>query len=709
MGGRGTVLGISMSSHDRAAALIRDGRVVAAVCEERLDRRKKSQGFYANGGGSLVLPPMAAVTDVLRAGGVGLREIELVVCGRSITTCRDALLAYLPVPPDRVMEPPLPGHHLAHAYSAYATSPFDECDVLVIDEQGSWPTDGTFEQASWFSGADGPLRVGPRSMGTPTRLSLGMFFDVFATITGLAEAGLPAGGKLMALAAHGTPRTDWPRLVLLADSGEVTIDLDRIDSFLEGDAKVRTADGYAGWTPARIEDLRLKYEPTHWNTTLAADLAYKAQSELEAALLHMVAAGHAASGRDHLAYAGGVALNCTANARLLESGYRDVYVHPAATDDGCAIGLAAYGWIEVLGHKRSPVRRFSPYLGRRHDLAEVDAALDEYGLTPHACPVDVDRVADLVAAGRIVCWFAGRSEWGPRALGARSILADPTRPGIHGTLNATVKYREPFRPFGISVAEMDADTALELAGVPAALGPYMLSVAQVRDQRLAACCHRDGTLRYQVVDRSTPEYHALLLAMKERIGIAAVLNTSFNTLGEPLVETPADAVRQFLLCGADALYIEGRLVDLRALPSGVATSAAERAWRVSRLDPLSLALQHEAAGYPQAAAAMVARVPQGRSLGPARLRQRAALLMRLAAAAGRLAEAAGYAEEVLQWSGLPGAAWSAADLLAEAVGEPVPISADAARLVRAMAPQGGALATARTVFGTGPGSAPDPS
>jgi carbamoyltransferase len=693
------VLGISMSSHDRSAALLRNDQLIAAISEERLDRRKKSQGFYGHADRGIVLPPMAAITSVLRQASIGFDDLDLVICGRSIVTCRDSVLQYLPLDPDRVVEPALPGHHLAHGYSAYATAPFDECDVLVIDEQGQWYPDGTFERCTSFDGDGGALRMRRRYLGSQTELSLGMFFDVFATLCGLSEAGLPAAGKLMALAAHGDHRTDWPTVATPKPSGDVHIGLADLDELLTA-AEVPVNPGYEGWRPATMADLGLKFRASHWNTQLAADLARKAQDELESSVLHIARSLHGETGREHLAYAGGVALNCTANARLREAGYQDVFIHPAATDDGVAAGLAYYGRIEVLGAKRAPAPHFSAHLGPIHSARSRTAALDTYELAGHTSAAEVDDVAELLSQGALVCWFTGRSEWGPRALGARSILADPTSAHSVDRINSRVKFREPFRPFGISVAAEHAANLLELDNAPHSLGPYMLSVARIRDERLRHVLHADGTVRYQTVEPEQDHYHRLLTSMQHHIRIPAVLNTSFNSVGEPLVETPDDAVRQFLLCGADALYLDGHLLTVAALPRDVYERARLQAWRHSAIDPLNLALQQEASGYLDAARTTLQQLQPCLSTGPHRNRDHAALSMRLALADGHHTAAVQHAEEVLRWSGMPSATSAAAQLIAEIGGSLALPNADAARLLAALAPQGNAIPILRQVFAT---------
>src|SRR5215207_569149 len=219
------VLGVSMSNHDRSACLLENGVLCCAIAEERLDRRKRSEGFYRSYNRGTVVPPLASIRYVLGEQGITLDDVDLVVCGRSMRPCRDSLLEYLPVPEGRVAEPSLPGHHLAHAYSAYATSPFEETAVLVIDEQGHHSRDGRFEKCSWFEGSTGPLAVLRRFEGTAEDLSLGMFYNVFAAFTGLSEAGQPAAGKLMGLAPLGSERPDWARLIELDAGGDTRIPL----------------------------------------------------------------------------------------------------------------------------------------------------------------------------------------------------------------------------------------------------------------------------------------------------------------------------------------------------------------------------------------------------------------------------------------------------------------------------------------------------
>jgi len=704
------VLGVSMSNHDRSACLIENGVLCCAIAEERLDRRKRSEGFYRSYNRGTVVPPLASIRYVLRQKGIGLDDVDLVVCGRSMRSCRDALLEYLPVPEARVAEPSLPGHHLAHAYSAYATSPFEETAVLVIDEQGHHYPDGRFEKCSWFEGSTGPLTVLRRFEGTAGYLSLGMFYNVFAAFTGLSEAGQPAAGKLMGLAPFGADRPDWAGLIRLDAGGETCIPLAAFEE-LFARAGLLLRPGMDRFPVRELDDLLAKYQPMSWDTEIAKSLARKAQEELERAVLHVARALRAVSSATALSYAGGVALNCTVNARLREAGWSDVFVHPAATDDGAAIGLAFYGWIEVLGHPRRLVPRFNPFTGRRYRPDEATTALRELGLDSFARETATSlEGGERVARGEVVCWFQGASEWGPRALGGRSIVANPTVPGVTTRLNATVKHRESFRPFAISGTMPQLASLVDMSSLPPSLAPYMLAVAAVRDVRLAPVCHVDGTVRVQLVmAEAQPEWHALIEEFGARTGVHAVLNTSFNTLGEPLVETPADALRQFLLCGADVLILDRRVVALADIPADLLEVARMQAWRASRTDPLAAALALEASGYPEVARAFLERVGYGAEQAAARggetIRSFHAIQFHAARRCGDTEAAAHHAEEILRWSSLPREARQAAAFLAEAVPDDERRQF-VGRLVGSVAGRGAALRFFTSLYASDDGNTP---
>ncbi len=663
------VLGVSMSNHDRSACLLADGVVIGAIAEERLDRRKRSEGFFVRDPRGAVVPPTRAITRLLRDAGLNLDSLDLVVCGRSITSAREDFLNHVPIDADRVCEPALPSHHLAHAYSAYASSPHDSTAVLVIDEQGHW-VDGRFERASWYRGSGGPLAEVGKFWGNPDDLSLGMFYNVFAGLTGLAEAGRPAAGKLMSLAGFGVKRPEWRPLIDLHSSGDAGCGLNALDEFLSNSG-VNTYPGMTGLPVKDIDDLLSKYRPTGWRNQLAFDLARKAQDELESAVHHVSRALHDETGAQHLAYAGGVALNCSANAGLsTTAGWHDVHVHPAATDDGAALGLAFYGWIDVLGKPRKARSRFSPMTGPRHDSQDETEAIARYGLLDSVqADDDLSSVASLIADGAVVCWFHGRSEWGPRALGARSIVADPQRPNVTEEINAKVKYRESFRPFGISLSVENASDFIELGSSPVGLRPYMLSVGAAIHPGLKSIAHVDGTVRYQLVERELePQWHALIERVGAATGLPALLNTSFNTIGEPLVESPDDAVRQFLVSDADALWMSGKLIVANSVAPAVYEAARLLAWDASHLDPLHVALGFESSGHPGAAKRVLTwhgvTDDDVMRRGEDTLRLFHMLKLRIALAEGRSADGQIHARAALNAYHLPNDVLSAAHHLA---------------------------------------------
>lgn len=664
------VLGVAMSNHDRAACLLQDGEVVSAVAEERLDRRKRSEGFYAGDASGRVVPPFRAINYVLEAGGVALNDVDLVACGRSTGPCRKELLQSLPFPGSRTVEIPIPGHHLAHAYSAWATGPFEEAAVLVVDERGHALPDGAFERCTWFEATPRGVETLRCFRGDPERLSVGAFYNVFAGLLGLAEGGRPAAGKLMGLAGLGRSRPEWPRLFDLEDSGDAVVGLAALDDFFSGVPGLRVRPSYEGFEPQQLDDLRAKYTPIPWDNDQAANLARKAQDELEAAVLHTAGELFRTSGARHLCYAGGVALNCLANRALRASGWDDVFVHPAATDDGTAVGLAYYGWTTARGEARlRPTGVFSPFTGRRYGVGAVDEALASYGLTGGArSGPPAETAARLVAEGEIVCWFSGRSEWGPRALGARSIVADPQAESVADRLNRSVKFREPFRPFGVSGTREGLREVFVSLPERSALDPYMLVVGETRDPRLKGLRHVDGTVRYQIVTPDLhPEWYRLIEAFGRRTGLPVVVNTSFNTLGEPLVETPEDAVRQFLVSGADALVLENRILVREEVGEEALARARSLAWQCSPFDPLRAAGRFVRSGH-MAAAADVLRIfgatpdaVAGR--GAEAVLQAHALHAVVAEAEGRPADALQHAEEVIRRTRLPDQTSGAADLL----------------------------------------------
>jgi carbamoyltransferase len=562
-----TILGLNLS-HDRSAALVVDGTIVAAVEEERLDRIKHSEGFLVQGYFERLTKtiPIKAITYCLRHAGMSIDEVDAVVGNRPLGDgAVRRILRDLPLKhPDRVHELPAPSHHLAHAATTYYTSGFESAAILVVDQAGSRDGRGRVEKHSVFRG-EGPRieRVAATTYPVDyTDLSLGLFYDFFTVKLGFITrygtpdfgvfrcGGYPEAGKTMGLAPYGRPRPDWGDW-LRVDGLDVGTSQNSLERIWED---LRSGEG-RDYDPA---------DPLRWQHPFAEDIARKVQDELERAMVHLAGETRRLVPSDNLCLAGGITLNSVANQAIRESGaFPDVYVPAPTGDSGNAIGVALWGHHNLFGGPASGRRLESAALGRPYAGGEVDAALAHAAALTEVRAASVDEVADLIAAGDVVAWVNGGSEMGPRALGHRSILADPRRAGMRDYLNGTVKHREPFRPYAPSVLEEHASEWFDFAGA----SPFMLFVPQVRPERrpsVPAITHVDGTARLQTVNaKAEPEYHAVISAFHARTGVPLVLNTSFNDNGQPIVETPCDAVTTFLRTEIDHLVIDGRLVSKR--------------------------------------------------------------------------------------------------------------------------------------------------
>jgi carbamoyltransferase len=583
------VLGLSAFYHDSAAALAVDGELVCVLQEERLSRVKHDSAF-----------PRRAAEAVLAEAGLGADALDLVAYyelpylraervlhsqfrfaprgwrsfPRAIRSLFGAKLWVENAIGDELgYDGPvlLVPHHAAHAASAYLPSPFDEAAVLTVDGVGEWAT----------------TTVG-RGRGAALELleeqrfphSLGLFY---ATLTAFAGFRVNSGEyKLMGLAPYGDARfAEVMRRELLhvGDDGTVRLNLRHFD-FAAGTEMARASlAGLLGGPPRREGDALTQRE---------ADIAASVQVVTEEAMLALARRAVARAGCARLCLAGGVALNCVAVSKILDAGVaREVFVQPAAGDAGGALGAALLGAQELTPGSR-PTRApggdalRNALLGPTVPEAQMRAALDRVGLRyQRHDEAELDaRAAEMLAAGAVIGWYQGRMEFGPRALGARSILADPRSFEVRGRVNRVVKRREDFRPFAPSVLLEEASAWFDLEG-PA---PYMTRTARVRgfegarregvapgdfaawrvDSPLAAITHVDGSARLQTVSRQDhPRYHALLRAFHRRTGVPALLNTSFNLRGEPVVSSPDDACRTFAHGQLDALCM-GPFVVSRA-------------------------------------------------------------------------------------------------------------------------------------------------
>jgi carbamoyltransferase len=598
------ILGISAFYHDSAAALVVDGDIVAAAQEERFTRRKQDERF-----------PVHAIAYCLDQAGlqpsdltyVGYYEKPLLKFDRLLET----YVSYAPrgfesfklaIPVWLKQKLHLPReiarglgdgytrryvyveHHQSHAASAFFPSPFDEAAILTVDGVGEWAT------AAFGTGQGNTISL-THQMRFP--YSLGMLYSAFTYYAGFTVNS--GEYKLMGLAPYGEPRfvsTILERLIDLKDDGSFRMDLSYFN-YCQG----------LTMTSKKFEDLfgGAPRKPDTPLTQRDMDLAASIQRVTEEILVRTARHVHAVTGRRHLCLAGGVALNCVANTRILEEGpFEKIWIQPAAGDAGGALGVALFIWHQLLEKPRQPVPQDSQhgsYLGPAFDDDEIQAFLETTG-APYTRleneAVLCDQVAEAIADGQVVGWFQGRMEFGPRALGARSLLGDPRRPEMQTVMNMKVKFREGFRPFAPSVlrdrvadyfaAEPDADSPYMLLVHPVASAARRQLDANAVEARgidklkvvrstIPAVTHVDFSARLQTVDPCRhPLYHRLLSAFRDKTGCPVVINTSFNLGWDPIVCTPRDAYDTFMSSEIDVLAMGRCVVRKSEQPAWVGSS-----------------------------------------------------------------------------------------------------------------------------------------
>ena len=639
------ILGLSAYYHDSAACLVRDGEIVAAAQEERFTRKKADASF-----------PRHAVAYCLEAGGLKPTELDFVgFYDKPLLKFERILETYLGVAPrglrsflmagplwikeklytDRELRAALgydgavmyAEHHESHAASAFFPSPFEEAAILTIDGVGEWAT------ASLGVGRGSDIEI-LKEMHWPD--SVGLLYSAFTYYTGFKVNS--GEYKVMGLAPYGEPKyvdLIYRELIDLREDGSFTMN-QKYFNYLSGLTMTSPAFDELLGGPPRVPESKL--------TQKEMDLARSVQVVCEEIMLRMARTAHAATGMDDLCLAGGVALNCVGNGRVLREGpFRRLWIQPAAGDAGGALGVAQLIWhrhckqprvrpgrvqdAAVAAHAVSGARELVG-AGAGASLADtrsgpafvdsnggqpemVDAMRGAY-LGPEFSPADIEqyltsegapatrmeraalleRVAGLLADGKVIGWLNGRMEFGPRSLGARSILGDPRSAAMQAQMNLKIKFRESFRPFAPSVLrervsdyfEMDCDS------------PYMLLVAPVKKERqiamtaeqrslwgieqlnvprsdLPAITHIDYSARVQTVSNATnPDYHDLLLAFERLTGCAVLVNTSFNVRGEPIVCTPADAYRCFMRTHIDHLVLWPFILDKTEQPTWTETA-----------------------------------------------------------------------------------------------------------------------------------------
>lgn len=560
------ILGIGGYSHDSAAALVCDGTLVAAVAEERLSRVKHAGGV-----------PRRAVQYCLDAAGLTWDDVDHIGCYmrpfvrlgyRLPYRARQALrnpiysagYAAYEVAHNALYLHGMRGlrgqrarlhcmdHHPAHAASAFLVSPFDEAALLSIDYVGEF-------QSTWMGVGQGTSIRHLEHINYPQ--SLGVFYSGMTDYLGFLRASDEY--KVMGLAAYGEPEyiDDFRKIIRARPDGWYDIDLSWLTAhYLPGSRLGYFSKKFTD----RFGPPRRKGEPIEERHR---NIAASAQCLVEEIALGLARRLQQQTGLKQLCMAGGVALNCSMNGRLLREGpFDSIYVQPAAGDDGIAIGAAFQLHHRLSGAPRSFVLE-DARLGPESSNAEIKAFLDGAKLS-YDTPADLEaHTARLIAAGKIVGWFQGRAEFGPRALGARSILADPTRSDMRDLLNKYVKHREEFRPFAPSCLEERAGEFF----TGCRRSPFMLFVYPVepsQQNRVPAITHVNGTARVQTVSKSVyPRYYRLIEEFERLRGVPMIVNTSFNVMGEPIVNSPADAVRCFYSTGMDALAIGDYVIEKR--------------------------------------------------------------------------------------------------------------------------------------------------
>lgn len=597
------ILGISAYYHDAAAALLREGEIVAAAQEERFTRRKNDERF-----------PISAVEFCLRRAKCSASDLDAVVFyDKPITKFARILETYLAVAPRglvtfvrfipgwlgeklnlrHTIRRELPAlrkdcpilftaHHEAHAASAFYPSPFSEAAVLSVDGVGEWAT----TTIGWGRGNDLKL---VKEIRFPH--SLGLLYSAFTAYCGFRVNS--GEYKLMGLAPYGEPRyvsTIYDHLIEVKADGSFWLNLEYFD-FLAGRRMTNEKFFALFGGPPREPEGPIEERHLH--------VARSIQSVTEEIMLRLARHARETTGARYLCMAGGVALNCVANGRILrEKIFERIWIQPAAGDAGGALGAALAAWYRTGAAREFATPRSAgrwrdgmqgSLLGPDYSDEEIEARLRSGGavyerVEPEAL---VDRTAELLADGRVVGWFQGRMEFGPRALGNRSILGDPRSPSMQSTMNLKVKFRESFRPFAPAVRWERAGDYFE----PEVESPYMLLVAEVKASlrlpvdsgvsgmaklkqlrsKIPAVTHVDYSARVQTVAREdNPLFYSLLEAFERRTGCAVLVNTSFNIRGEPIVCTPEDAYRCFLATEMDFLVIGNFLLDRKRQPTRLA-------------------------------------------------------------------------------------------------------------------------------------------
>jgi len=558
------ILGINMS-HDRSACLLKDGKILVAIAEERLDGDKKSYGYMMNTGERI--PPLRSITYCLDSQNLSIDDLDLIVIDKAFDSVNlERVRKIIPIrDKTKIRALPYPSHHLAHAYSTYFCSPFNESAILVADVFGSEVFRGNEGETGFYAKGNGikqlfkTYQILEPVPEDKRYYCLTYMYHFITQALGFilpcrnlsAEERPDEAGKTMALSAYGKRVSKWPAIVE-EEKGSI-----KTNKFTQWVLASKIGKNEFGGLVPKIK------HPSEKSGQFHANLAYKAQEELEKGLIHFANKLYSITKSDNLCIAGGAGLNCVANRKILDNTpFKNIFIQPAATDDGNAIGAAMYGWHKIANERK----RFfltSAYLGRPYGGKEICACLAKRGILnrPLKRKSLIEKAARFISRGKIVGWFQAGSEFGPRALGHRSILADPRRSNTKQFLNKRVKHREDFQPYAPSVLAEFANRYFDIS----CPSPFMLLVAKVNEQKLSdipAVVHVDGTARVQTVTKAgNGIFYDLIKEFNCITGVPVILNTSFNTRGKPIVETPEDALRVFLSTGMDVLVLGNYLLE----------------------------------------------------------------------------------------------------------------------------------------------------
>jgi carbamoyltransferase len=588
------ILGISCYFHDAAAALIRDGELIAAAEEERFTRKKHDYEF-----------PQNAIDFCLKFGSIKSQDLDYVVffekpfikferlllCSmqtfpQSLKLFREAMITWLgdklwirhliqkrlKLPASKIL---FSEHHLSHAASAFFCSPFEESAILTVDGVGEWTT------ATIGIGKGTNIKI-LKEIRFPH--SLGLLYSAFTAYLGFEVN--EGEYKVMGMAPFGEPKyvDKVNKLIRLSGDGSFELNMEYF-SFHQSSEKTysrkfenlfgpsrkpdslffTSASGY----PSYFGEKPSNYDELCRENQFYADIAASIQAVTENVLLKMANQAYAETGLKNLCLAGGVALNSVANGKILkQTPFEQIYIQPSAGDGGGALGAALFGYHMILGKPRKFLMKHA-YWGEEHGNGEIDSFLKENAI-PHERIENeerlIERVADQLSAGKVVGWYQGRFEWGPRALGNRSILADPRRTDMKDIVNTKIKFREPFRPFAPSVLVEETGNYFSLPEAsnhyPARFMLYVVDVNKDKHDVIPAITHVDGTGRLQTVQKEiNPRYYKLIETFGQATGVPVVLNTSFNLKGEPIVNTPQEAFSSFQRSGMDVLVLGDHVVE----------------------------------------------------------------------------------------------------------------------------------------------------